>query len=208
LSLDTLGQDSAMHQEAIEVAWLLGAPFLVLVLFGPGEQITQIIAGLVGTSVEGQRQIDAEWRMRTDRLADLVIAIAPGEAGGQDFSVVSRALGNAARAVKSKGKIVLITRLRPDWPLSERVLLQAFGPGRALQEYRDNLAGGGLSTFTWLSTAQRASVYLLSGLAEENSSRYFVTTLHDMDEVKPLIAPDTSCLVLPFADRTLVDISD
>jgi nickel-dependent lactate racemase len=206
LSLNSLGDNCPMHQEAVEVAWLLGAPFLVQVLVGEGEQIIQVLTGLVGTSLEGQQQLDSEWRVRSDRLADVVIATVSGDAGPHDFTIVARALGNAARAVKSKGIIVLLSRRRPDWPLAEHGLLKAGNPSQALQLFRDETAGDSLSTFTWISATLRSSVYLLSALPEATIARYFVTPMPGINGVKDLIPPDSTCLYLPSADRTLVDV--
>ena len=45
----------ALRQEAAEIAWLLGAPFLVQVVEGMGDNLAHVITGPVDTSDEGVR---------------------------------------------------------------------------------------------------------------------------------------------------------
>src|SRR5262249_7774663 len=66
------------RQGAAEVAWLLGAPFLVQVIEGAGEDLVHVVAGLAETSGEGQRLLDLQWRVTVDQLADTVVASITG----------------------------------------------------------------------------------------------------------------------------------
>ena len=51
-----------LHEEALEVAWLTGNPFLVQVIEGTDTEIAGIVAGSIDSSGEGQRLLDARWR--------------------------------------------------------------------------------------------------------------------------------------------------
>src|SRR5207253_3027444 len=62
-----------VRQEAVEVAWLLGAPFILQLIEGPGDTIAHIIGGMVETSADGQKLVDAQWRAQVERSADTVI---------------------------------------------------------------------------------------------------------------------------------------
>jgi nickel-dependent lactate racemase len=206
LSLNTVGSDSALRQEAAEVAWLLGSPFLVQVLLGEEDQVTGVLGGLMTTSGEGQRLLDESWRARADRLADVVVAAVPGEAGSNDFAVVARALGNAARAVKIKGKIILLSRRVPSWPGKGQFLARAENPSRAVELLRQEGSLNTSSAFLWVSAAQRASVYLLSRLPEATAAKCFTNPMAGPEQLQQLLGSEASCLVLQDADKTLVDI--
>src|SRR5437660_12541387 len=54
---------SPWRSEAAEVAWLLGAPFLVQVIEGANAEIIHVLGGPMETSGEGQRLLDARWRV-------------------------------------------------------------------------------------------------------------------------------------------------
>jgi hypothetical protein len=205
LSLENLGQTTALLDEAVEVAWLLGSPFLLQVLVGEGGTVTQVLGGLMSTSAEGRRLLDETWRAGADRLADVVVAVVPGEAGPHDFAVVARALGNVARAVRPRGRVILLTRRRPEPGPSGQLLSRTDSPARALDLLRREAPSDAVAAYLWVSAAQRASVHLLSGLSDEAASKLFTTPIHSVDQIQGLIPADSSCLILTDSDRTVVD---
>jgi hypothetical protein len=193
--------------EAVEVAWLLGAPFLLQVVVGEGGAVTHVLGGLMSTSSEGRRLLDATWRARADRLADVVVAVVPGEPGPQDFAVVAEALGNAARAVRPRGRVLLLTRRRPEAGPSGQLLSRTDSPARALDLLRREAPSDAVAAYLWVSAAQRAPVYLLSGLSDDAASKLFTTPLQGVEQIQGLIPADSACLMLTDADRTLVDVT-
>src|SRR5207244_567281 len=101
LSMEAPGPEPwPVRQEATEVAWLLGAPFILQVIEGPGEQVGDILGGMVETSADGERLLDARWRTRVATMADTVVAGIAGDPAHHDFTDLARALGCAARVVK------------------------------------------------------------------------------------------------------------
>ena len=50
---------AALRKEAAETTWLLGAPFLVQVVEGPGDTVGSVVAGPVDTSEEALRLYEA-----------------------------------------------------------------------------------------------------------------------------------------------------
>src|SRR5439155_2530251 len=80
-----------IRREAEEVAWLLGAPFMIQVIEGSGEEIIHVLGGLADTGIEGQRLLDARWRVSVDRPADVVVAGIGGYAVGHSFAGLARA---------------------------------------------------------------------------------------------------------------------
>jgi hypothetical protein len=207
LSLENLGRATSVLDEAVEVAWLLGAPFLLQVVVGEGGAVTHVLGGLMSTSAEGRRLLDATWRASADRLADVVVAVVPGEPGPQDFAVVAEALGNAARAVRPHGRVFLLTRRRPEAGPSGQLLSRTDSPARALDLLRREAPSDAVAAYLWVSAAQRASVYLLSGLSADAASKLFTTPIQGAEEIQGLIPADSACLMLTDADRTLVDVT-
>jgi nickel-dependent lactate racemase len=206
LSLNRLGTDTALLDEAIEVAWLLGAPFLVQVLVGTRGAVTHVLAGLMTTSSEGRRLLDEEARFQVERAADVIVAVVPGDPGPNDFQAVARALGIAARVVRPNGRIVLLTRRQPRPGDSARLFSKSNNPGRALDFLRREPPVEAVAAYLWLSAAQRATVHLHCGLPGSATAELFVTPLPDAEQIQDSIPADALCLILPEADRVLVDV--
>ncbi len=102
-----------VRRQAIETAWLLGAPFFVQVIEAAGDQVAHIVAGTTDASREGQRLLDVCWRHRVSRPADLVIAALSGDPSRHTFDALAAALACAARVVQPGGRIVLLSQVEP-----------------------------------------------------------------------------------------------
>src|SRR5439155_6476078 len=125
-----------IRREAEEVAWLLGAPFMIQVIEGSGDEIVHVLGGLADTSVEGERLLDARWRVSVDRQADVVMAGISGDPAHHGFAELSQALACAARVVKLRGRIVLLTQARPSLGAGAQILRTADEPSLALADLR------------------------------------------------------------------------
>ena len=102
-TLGTSVSARSLRQEATEAAWLLGAPFLVQVIEGSGDEIAHVVGGPVETSAEGERLYRARWQQTVDRRADTVVATVCGAPGRHDFADLARALTHAAQVVQPDG---------------------------------------------------------------------------------------------------------
>src|SRR5262249_4686389 len=112
--LEVAGEASAPAcQEAAEVAWLLGAPFLVQIIEGAGDTIAHVVGGSLESSQEGRRLRDVGGRWTVDRPAEVVVAGVSGDPSRQDFATLANALACAARVVQSGGRIILLTQNTP-----------------------------------------------------------------------------------------------
>jgi nickel-dependent lactate racemase len=197
-----------VQREAAEVAWLLGAPFLIQVIQGSGDDIVHVLAGSIESSREGERLLDARWRVTVDRPADVVVSGLRTAANTLAAEDLARAYFAAARVVRSGGRIVLLTGAAPALGPALQLLRQSedMGPAlqRMLQEKPEDLAAG----FMWASAAQHAKLYLLSGLADEVAEELFVTPLERASEVQRLLSGEAACLLLPDLDKTLATVED
>lgn len=192
-----------VRQEALEVAWLLGAPFFVQIIEGPGDAIAHILAGMVETSADGLGLLDAQWRTHAEQDADTVIAGIAGEPSQHDFSDLARALGCASRVVKPQGRIVLLTRATSVQGPAVELLRQAAEPENALRALHEKTSPEMSAAFEWASAASQASVYVLSALPDDIVEDLFATPLAEPSQVQRLLVANRSCLFLADAHKMM-----
>jgi nickel-dependent lactate racemase len=176
-----------IRREADEVAWLLGAPFIIQVIEGSGREIVHVLGGLADTGGEGERLLNAEWRVTVDRPADVVVAGISGDSVGHGFAELAHALACAARVVKPKGRIVLLTQAQPALGPGAQIIRQSDEPGIALKDLRLQKPADIGPAFQWASTADHAEIFLLSGLEPEVAEELFTTPLDNPSEVQRLL---------------------
>jgi nickel-dependent lactate racemase len=204
LSLGPPGETpSALQREAAEVAWLLGAPFLVQVIEGEDSNVVHVLGGPVENSGEGQRLLDARWRVEVDRRADLVVAGVGGDPERHQFVDIARAFSCAARVVKPQGRVVLLSSARPNLGPSAGYMRQVEDAESALGLFRQHKPADMEAGFLWASAARHAHLYLLSGLADETAEELFTTPLEHAGQVERLIRGAGSCLFLEDAHKTM-----
>jgi nickel-dependent lactate racemase len=175
-----------VRREAEEVAWLLGAPFMVQVIEGSGDEIIHLVGGLADTGAEGERLLDARWRVSVDRPADVVVAGVSGDPAHHGFAELARALACATRVVKSRGRIVLLTQAQPTLGPGAQVLRNADEPNEALTNLRRSKPADIASAFQWACAAEQANIFMLSRLESEIAEELFTTPLTDASQVAPL----------------------
>jgi nickel-dependent lactate racemase len=163
-----------LRQEAVEIAWLLGAPFFVQVIEGADDAIAHIVAGPIDSGSEAQRLLDARWQVSLPEQAETVIATVSGDPARHDFATLTQALSNAAHLVEDNGRIVLLTDavLKPDDAL----------------------------TPIWREITERARVYVLlrdgDAVAEEMDATPITPA-----EVQRLIDTGGPCVILEDAHK-------
>jgi nickel-dependent lactate racemase len=175
------------RREADEVAWLLGAPFMVQVIEGSGEEIVHVLGGLSDTGGEGQRLLDARWRVNVDRPADVVVAGISGEPARRGFTELARAFACASRVVKPRGRIILLSQTNPTLGPGAQILRQADEPSDALRDLRRLRPVDISSAFQWASAAEHANIFMLSGLEPDLAEELFTTPLKDAGQAQHLL---------------------
>jgi nickel-dependent lactate racemase len=194
---------AALRREAAEIAWLLGAPFLVQVVEGAGDDIAVVVAGPVDTADEGLRLYEARWALTAADLADTVVATVSGDPRRHEFAYLARALDHAAQVVQPEGRVILLSEAAPRLGPGADVLRQADDPGRAIESLRQNRAPDRAAAVQWAGAARRAHVYLLSGLPEAVAEELFVTPMEEASQLQRLVRGAGSYLLLEDADRAL-----
>jgi nickel-dependent lactate racemase len=194
---------AALRREAAEVAWLLGAPFLVQVIEGGGDDIAAVVAGPVDTGDEGLRLYEARWGQMVTALADTVVATLSGDPRRHDFADLARALAHAAEVVEPEGRIILLTEALPRLGPGADLLRQAGDPNRALEALGKGHLPDRAAAMQWAAAVRRAQVYLLSGLPEATAEELFVTPMEHADQSQRLVRGAGSYLLLEDADKAL-----
>src|SRR5262249_38141892 len=149
--------------------------------------------GLAETTAEGERLLNEYWRVDVPQLADMVIATVVGSPAGQSFSDLAAALASAARVVSPGGRIILLCRSRPDLGRGADLLRRAEDPGQSLDLLRRETPLDMAPSFQWATSAQKASIFLLSELPLETAEELFVTPLESPGQVQRLLSGTGSC---------------
>jgi hypothetical protein len=176
-----------LRREAEEVAWLLGAPFMIQVIEGSGQEIVHVIGGLADIAGEGERLLNDRWRLTVDRPADVVIAGISGDPVRHGFAELARALACAARVVKPRGRIVVLSQSQPELGPGAQILRQSDEPSIALKDLRLQKPGDIGPSFQWASAADYAEIFLLSSLEPDIAEELFATPLANASQVQNLL---------------------
>lgn len=194
-----------LRQEATEAAWLLGAPFFVQVIEGAGDELAHVVAGSTEALAEGQRLLDARWRLHVAAEADTVLAAVSGDPSRLEFFDLAQALACAARVVRLGGRIVLLSQGAPGLGAGGELLRQSEEPTQALAVLKQQQTPDP-AAFLWANAAQKAKVYLLSGLGGDTIEELFATPLDEASQAQRLIAADRSHLIIADAHKALAVI--
>ncbi len=204
LSMQVPGKEPwPWRRQAVEVAWLLGAPFLVQVIPGAEETVHALLGGPVETSALGQRLLDAHWRLEVEQASDVVVAGMAGDPAGHTFADFGRALACAARVVKPEGSIVLLSGAAPALGPSAALIRQAEDPAAALHLLHEHQPQDMAAGFQWASAAQQARIFLLSGWPAEVTEELLAVPLEHAGQLQRLLTADALVLFLPDAHKTL-----
>jgi len=209
MNLDPPGAEPSLtRREAVETAWLLGAPFFVQIIEGTGGGWSQVVAGASEASAEAGRQLDARWRLAVSRRADLVVVTLTGDPTRHTFADWAAAVGCAARVVEPNGRVVLLARGRPEFGPAVELLRNAEDPEQVLQHLRREQTLEMLPALRWSTAASQARLYVLSGLPDETVEELFATPLQHAGQVQRLLDDCASCLFLEDAHRTLAVVEE
>jgi nickel-dependent lactate racemase len=193
----------ALRREAGEIAWLLGAPFLLQVVEGAGDDIAHVVGGLLESGDEGRRLYAGRWQETVGELADTIIATVTGEASRHDFAALARALAHAAQVVQPDGRILLLTQAAPSLGPGANLLRQVNEPAQALELLHHHKPVDLAAAVQWAAAAERARIFLLSNLPANVAEELFVTPLEHVGQVAYLLQAHGHCLILEDADKAL-----
>jgi nickel-dependent lactate racemase len=194
----------SVQQEARDIVWLSGAPFLVQIIEGAGDGIAHVLAGPLESSDEGRQLLDDRWRVAFDRAADVVIASVTGDATMDDLA---RAFLSASRVVKPGGSVAVLSDAAPPLGPGMEQFRRHEDPELLLNLLYQEKPIDLTTAFQWATAAQQARLYLLSGLPEDVAEELFTIPMQHAGQVQRLLTPDATCILLPDAHRAMAEIT-
>jgi nickel-dependent lactate racemase len=199
--------DWPLRREAVEVAWLVGAPFLVQVIEGHGDDVAHVVGGTVEASAEGQRLLDAVWRRTVPERAETVVASVSGDPARVGFGDLARAAFAAARVVQPGGRIVLLTDAAPQMGPAGQLVRQAGDARQVLETIREQKPPDAVAVYLWAQAARQGRLHLLSRLDADTVEGLEAIPLADEDEARRSLRGAGSVAILEDAHKTLTRVA-
>lgn len=194
--------------EATEVVWLLGMPVFVQVVEGPGESIAEIVAGPPASTTDGVKRYDARWRTRVDERPDLVIAAVSGDPAQTSFADLAWAASAAARVVRPGGRVAVLSSAAPKLEEGAELLRQADDAGRMEKVLHKRKPDDWPAAALWAMAAEGGGhLFVAAGWPDDVTEELFATPVRSPAEVQRLIDASDRVLVVPDAQKTLIEVA-
>jgi nickel-dependent lactate racemase len=206
-SLSARNKTPAAWTEAEAVGWLLGMPFVVTLIEGPGQSVTHVLAGSAATVRREAETLQREQHTLTvDRQVDLVVGTIASDPARQSLVQVATAALRLSRAARLGGALALLTAARPELPAGAEVMRGAEDAVTGLTRIRRDAKIDPLPWWHLATALEQAKLYLFSRIPAEAVEEVFVTPLDHPGQVQQLIHNADSVLIVEDADRTLVEV--
>lgn len=196
--------------ESTEVSWLLGARLQVAVEVG-SEGVSGVHAGeAAALEADARRRIDATWRLRTDRAADIAIAGVGVAWRPTSWANLAAGLRSAARLVRPGGKIAVLTDLGEPPGAAIEALSHLDDPREgAVEALRAHHEEPDYPVALAIAKVLGShDLYLHSGLNEELVEDLGAIALDRPGQVTRLLAGGRTCVVLSPAERVRTRVVD
>ena len=188
-----------------EVVWLLGMPFFVQVITGPGDTISDVVGGLPPSRAEGVRRLEASWRGTVPETADLVIAALSGDPAKLTFDDLAKAAAAAARVVTPGGRIAVVGEAAPTLDEGAMIVRGADEPEEVRDLLRKRKPDDWPAAALWCRAARTAGLFLASPWPDDVIEEFFATPLRSAAELQRLVDAAEKVIVLPDAHKTMTD---
>ncbi len=194
-----------LQQAAEEAGWLVGSPFTIQVVPGPGDTVLHVLAGEPRAVFHcGRRLCTEAWSYAIGRRVDLAIATITGH-GQQTWQNVARALAAAAHAVEEDGGAVAICcELAEEPGAAVQRLAGADDPSAALRQIGKRKPADTLAAAEIAQALERGKVYLVSQLEDELVESLGMVPI-TASQLSRVAARYESCLVLENAQYAVAD---
>jgi len=207
LSLSTRDKAPAVWDEATAVGWLLGMPFVVTLIEGPGQSVTHVLAGGAAAVRAQAETLQREQHTLTfDRQVDLALGTIATHPSRQSLTDVATAALRLSRVVRHGGVIALLTEARPELPDGASLMRSADDAVSGLTRIHRDAKVNPLPWWLLTTAIEQAKLYLFSRISAEVAEELFITPLDNPEQVQQLIGASDSMVIVEDADRTLVDL--
>jgi nickel-dependent lactate racemase len=195
-------------KEAVETAWLLGAPFFVQIIEGGGDRVAEVIAGSVEASARGRHRLEARWTQRIAAAADVVVASVSGDPARQNFADLAAASACATRVVRPGGRVVLLSEISAAPAAEFDVLRGADDPGEVASRLGPAPVADQIAVARWAEAASHARLTVLSGLDADLVEDLSATPLESASQVQRLLDASSSYVFLHDAHKAVASIAE
>ena len=183
-----------------EIGWLLGNPFTVQVIPAASRGVSRVLAGVCEPVLaQGKKILSEQWIVEVDERPDIVVAAVDHEAGPHAWEQLGAAVEVARNVVARGGKIVILSDLNAELSQGLELIRSGQSARDAIRPLRKQAPPDLVCATQLAAAADWARIYLLSGLSDEIVDELFLTPLSSEDEVRRLLADDSTCLFLESA---------
>ena len=195
--------------ECEEVAWMLGVQMLVQLVPAGNDQALRVLAGTPGAVWKlGNDLVQREWQLKVDRRASLVVAAIGGGPEQQTWENVVRAIDTALDAVEVDGTIAICCELKTKPGPALRRLAGAEDYAAADLALQEKVSNDTLAASRLNHALQRARVYLLSQLEENDVEDLGMAYVSSPNEIAKLSTQYDSCVVLQDAQHASISLAE
>ena len=195
--------------ECEEVAWMLGVQMLVQLVPAGNDQALRVLAGTPGAVWKlGHDLVESEWQVKVDRRASLVVAAIGGGPEQQTWENVVRAIDTALEAVEVDGTIAICCELKTKPGPALRRLAGAEDFAKADSDLQKKVSNDTLAASRLNHALQRARVYMLSRLEENDVEDLGIAYVSSPGEIAKLSTQYDSCLLLQDAQHASISLGE
>jgi nickel-dependent lactate racemase len=195
-----------VREEATEILWLLGTPFLVQAIEGEGGTVADVVAGLPPSSAEGIRRQDERWRATVAEEPDTAVVAIGDTSDRVTFLDIAKCAACAARVVRKGGRIAILTKAAPDLGSGAQLLRSLEGPTGARRLLAKAKPEDWAACLLWIFAAKNHHIYLASGYPDDVAEELFTTPIRTASEVQRLIDGGEKVLIIPDAHKSMVTL--
>lgn len=193
-----------LQTEAEEVAWLLGAPFFLHVVRGPGGGIAHVFGGLADSFAVARAACETVWRAEIAEPADVVVA----NVGGNDLEPTvddfAAALANGSRIARPGGTLVLVSDAAPAMGAGWEAIRHADSIADARKALRQVPVLERSSPGVWLRAADEYRVLVLSGWPGLLVEQLFAAPVENLVQLQRVVDAGGRVAFVPDAERMQV----
>lgn len=195
--------------ECVEAAWMLGIQMVVLMVPAGDDQAMHVLAGTPNEVWKrGNELAEGAWKTNVPRRASLVVAAIGGGPEQQTWQNVTRAIDAALEVVEVDGTIAICSQLKTKPGPAMRRLASAPDYESANRAIRQKPSPDSLAATRLNRALQRARVYLLSELDENDVEDLGVAYVADGSEITKLAAQHDSCLVMENGQYVSISLAE
>lgn len=192
---------------ATEATWLLGLPFFVHVIEGPGGAPIEITAGLPTTAAECGQRVENYWKTELPERAETVLVTLSGNPLEHTFEDLARAAMAGARVVKAGGRVVVLSDADPELGPGFLLLRESDHAVDAIKRLTKEKPADMQAALGWAMAASRAKLYLASEIRPDTVEQVFAIPLPGPRELQALLDLPGSILHLPDAQLNWVTVA-